>query len=604
MKKHIPLSARQLLVTAALLLSLSSLTLFLFTFRQDEKHFLSLTSHLFEEDITASTINMHYSLAHPENFGIDDYDVILPLCDAEAVKDSTINIENTLSALKHIHSDRLSEQDAYLYHLLTRSLENSLVLNSYPYFQEPLSPASGMQVQLPVLLAEYTFRTRRDVEDYLALLDQTDEYFESVLTFEKEKSAAGLCMPSSALKEVRKQCDTVVTLKDLEQGGHFLQTTFAERLESLRSEGIINDSDVSSYIAQNNRLLKTVLLPAYISLGDGLILLEDSGTEFAGLSSYPGGREYYCALMASETGSQRSPEQIQDMLTKQFFLVYDSLQNLILSHPEAAEEYTSAHEIAFPCKQISEMLTDLQERMASDFPDIPEGGATATVKSVSDNLDNYCAPAFYLTAPLDDISRNVIYINNAKTPEGLELYTTLAHESYPGHLYQTVYANRSSMEKGELPLRKLLWYGGYLEGWALYGEFLSYDYASELMMERGMEQEAFYAQIEKYNRSLQLCLYSMLDIMIHYEGASLTEVTNLLREFGIGDDSSALAIYSYIALEPCNYLKYYVGYLEILELKAAAQKRWGDSYSDYRFHTFLLDAGPSDFTALNELLAQ
>lgn len=604
MKKHTSLSIKQMLVMAGLLLAFSSMTIFLFAFRQDEKRFMNITSRIFVEEMTSNTLNMHYSLASPEKYGIYDYDARLPGYSAEGSKNAQIAAENTLAALNVIHMDNLSAQDAYLYQLLTRSLENSLELSSYAYYQEPLSPTSGMQVQLPVLLAEYTFRSERDVKDYLALLDQTDEYFASLLAYEQEKYAAGLCMPAFALRQVREQCDTIVTKEELEEGTHFLQITFQERLKELCQQGEITLEEAEGYMVQNNRLLKTVLLPAYIALGDGLILLEDDSIHLTGLAALPQGREYYRALLTSQTGSYRSVEQIQDMLTRQFTDVYDSLQQLVHKHPEIVESYAVGQEISFPCTTVTEMLNDLQQRMTQDFPLIPGERTYVTVKSVSDSLDDYCAPAFYLTPPLDDTDQNVIYINEKKTPSGLELYTTLAHEGYPGHLYQTVYNNRTAAEKGERPVRELLWYGGYLEGWALYVEFLSFDYASDLLKENGLEQEALCAQVEKYNRSLQLCLYSMLDIMIHYEGASYSQITKILESFGITDETSARTIYTYIALEPCNYLKYYLGYLEILSLQNTAMELWGNEYSDYQFHRFLLDAGPSDFTALEELLVQ
>lgn len=133
-------------------------------------------------------------------------------------------------------------------------------------------------------------------------------------------------------------------------------------------------------------------------------------------------------------------------------------------------------------------------------------------------------------------------------------------------------------------------------------EFLAYDYASDLLQESGLPEDAVLVQIEKHNRSLQLCLYSLLDIMIHYENASLHKITKVLENFGIQDSASANTIYNYIALEPCNYPKYYLGYLEILALQEKARALWGDAYTDYDFHAFYLDSGPADFLSLEEQL--
>lgn len=603
MKHRNPLSARQLALAVSVFLTFTAVTAFLFTYQQDEKRFTHITSSLFAEEMRSNTLNMHYTLAYPENYGIHDYEPVLSCYDRKASLRNQAAVENTLTALRTVDPENLSETDAWLYKLLTRSLENSLSMAEYPYYNEPLAPNSGMQSQLPILLAEYAFRSKRDIADYLALLDQTDEYFASLLTFEQEKADAGMIMPAASLQEVRKQCDTIVTMSDLENGTHFLQTTFQERLTPLLQAGVISQTEAESYIAQNNRLLKTVLLPAYVALGDGLILLEDNDVTLSGLGSTEAGREYYRYLLISETGSYRSVEEIQSLLTKKFKEEYETIHSLVKAHPDLFADSENSAQNAFPYADAAEMLTDLQKRMHGQFPPVPGGSTTVMIRPVSPCLEKYTAPAFYITSPMDDTTQNTIHINTGKTPNGLEFYTTLAHEGYPGHLYQTIYHNRNALENEERPARELLWYGGYQEGWALYVEFISYDYAAALMREQGFQADAVITELERHNRSMQLCLYSLLDIMIHYEGASYNKISEILEGFGITNSSSIQAIYSYIAQEPCNYLKYYLGYLEILSLQEQARNLWGSGYSDYRFHCFCLDCGPADFLSLQERLA-
>lgn len=603
MKHRNPLSARQLALAVSVFLTFTAVTAFLFTYQQDEKRFTHITSSLFAEEMRSNTLNMHYTLAYPENYGIHDYEPVLSCYDRKASLRNQAAVENTLTALRTVDPENLTETDAWLYKLLTRSLENSLSMAEYPYYNEPLAPNSGMQSQLPILLAEYAFRSKRDIADYLALLDQTDEYFASLLTFEQEKADAGMIMPAASLQEVRKQCDTIVTMSDLENGTHFLQTTFQERLTPLLQAGVISQTEAESYIAQNNRLLKTVLLPAYVALGDGLILLEDNDVTLSGLGSTEAGKEYYRYLLISETGSYRSVEEIQSLLTRKFKEEYEAIHSLVKAHPDLLADSEYSAQNAFPYVDAAEMLTDLQKRMHGQFPPVPGGSTTVMVRPVSPSLEKYTAPAFYITSPMDDTTQNTIHINTGKTPNGLEFYTTLAHEGYPGHLYQTIYHNRNALENEERPARELLWYGGYQEGWALYVEFISYDYAAALMREQGFQADAVITELERHNRSMQLCLYSLLDIMIHYEGASYNKVAEILEGFGITNSRSIQAIYSYIAQEPCNYLKYYLGYLEILSLQEQARDLWGDGYSDYRFHCFYLDCGPADFLSLQERLA-
>ena len=602
LKKKVSFSPKQLLFACCLLLLFLGLLGFLFLYKRDEKRFTKLTTELFTEEMTANTLNMHYTLAVPENFGIYNYKPILSVYSKKEYETGQKELTKTLADFQSINENKLSESDAYLLKMLIRTLENSLSLSKHNYYSEPLSPSSGMQSQLPILLAEYTFRNKRDVEDYLSLLNQCDEYFQSLLIFEQEKASQGLLMPASFIEDVQNQCDTIVTIDELNAGTHFLQTTFRERIETLFTQKLISAEDVHNYLLKNDTLLKDVLVPAYASLSNGLEHLKDTAILPAGLSSTEDGQKYYEQLLISETGSYRSPEEIQKLLLQAFEAEYDAVRDILNEYPQLASKYVTGETSAFPLKDPSQMLLDLQTRMQDDFPTLPEGTTQVALKSVSESLEDYCAPAFYLTTPVDDSDANSIYINHAKTPDGLQLYTTLAHEGYPGHLYQNVYYNRSCISSGERPARQLLWYGGYLEGWALYVEFLSFDYASELLQEYEQTDEAIIAQLEKHSRSLQLCLYSLLDILIHYENTSYSQIADLLDSFGIRDSQSAKSIYNYIVQEPCNYLKYYLGYLEILELQEDAHTLWGDEYSDYRFHCFYLDCGPSDFSSLQEKL--
>ena len=618
MKSHKSLSTRQLLLAIFVLAVFAGISIFLFTYKHDEKKYTHISSQVFYDEMLSSTLNMHYTLAYPENFGIHNYEAILPCYSAKGYLRSQAATENVLASLKKLVPEKLSDEDAYSYRLLTRSLDNSLRMSSYAYYEEPLSPSSGMQSQLPILLAEYTFRCKQDVTDYLSLLNQTDEYFASLLRYEKEKAAAGLLMPASSLEKVKKQCDTIVSKDELEQGTHFLQSTFRERVQLLCESDVLTSEEAEKFCAQNDRLLKTVLQPAYEALADGLFLLEDENIQLAGLASKPRGTEYYQYLLRSETGSYRSIDEIKELLSEAFHREYESIHTLTTENPDIFHYLSNEEADFFPYDNADDMLRDLQIRMQDDFPSLPtdNSGSAETsdrqsvsgqypsvcVKTVSSSLEKYCAPAFYLTAPLDDTDNNVIYINEKNSPTGLELYTTLAHEGYPGHLYQTVYSNRAFLNNGENNVRQVLWYGGYLEGWALYVEFISYDYAAELMKERNQNMDSLYIELEKHNRSLQLCLYSLLDIMIHYENASYSQVAQVLEKFGIENSSAVKAIYTYIAEEPCNYLKYYLGYLEILELQKQAKALWGTSYTDYAFHKFYLDCGPSDFTSLLERL--
>ncbi|MBE5869158.1 MAG: DUF885 domain-containing protein [Lachnospiraceae bacterium] len=580
-------------------------TLLMLRHPNEDVKFARLADRIFQSEMTANTLSMHYTVADPAAYGISKYAPCLPCYSAGNRLSAAEALQQDLEALRHISQDHLSPDNLYTYHLLYNYLEQSLEGADFAYYDEPLSPASGMQSQLPILLAEYTFRCQADVEDYLALLDQTDEYFTSLACYEKEKKEAGLLQADTSIQQVIEQCYSILSEAELEKGNHFLQTTFAERIQTLVTTGLLTAQEADSYIAQNDRLLTTVMQPAYEKLADELFLLMGEGTsQPKGLATLPKGQDYYSYLVRSTTGSSRTIQEIKELLYPQFEEEYQSLQNLLLSRTDSVEIWQRyVLDQDFPILAPEDMLTDLQARMAQDFPGFPcTSSPTAAVKQVSSSLAPYCAPAFYLTPPFDNADANVIYINPNSTAAGLELYTTLGHEGYPGHLYQTVYDAQKSLQQGTHPVRQLLWYGGYQEGWALYAEFLAYDYAIESAQESHMKDQALAWEIEKHSRSMQLCLYSLLDISIHYDNASYEEAHQVLGRFGISDPDTTRTIYDYVAETPANYLKYYLGYLEVLDLQAQARSLWQTEYTDLRFHRFFLDCGPSDFETLRQVL--
>ncbi len=579
---------------------LAGVSFFLYT--GDGRSFHALTEELFHSELSGNAISLHYTLAHPQNYGFSGDAVLSPW--EPGTDNGERDLRDALERLSRIDPQRLSESDAYTCTLLNRFLTLRLSGVSYSFYDEPLSPSSGMQSGLPILLADYTFRSEKDVEDYLHILDQTDTYFDGLIRYEKEKAEKGLFMSDAAAAKVIRACSLIMDKNALKDGTHFLHTTFLERLEALEAQNLITSEQKQKWVCENDRLLTTVVAPAYEKLADAFTVLQGSGANSMGLCYFSEGRAYYEYLLASATGSPRSIAQIRTLLWEDFQRNLSSLMLLMQKYPALSERDPEAF-TEFPYSAPEEMLADLQSRIAGDFPAFPDTSGSfspsCTIKSVSPSMEDYSSPAYYLTPPIDDMSSNIIYINHKNMPDALTLYTTLAHEGYPGHLYQTVYSQLYLQSQNASGLRYLLHYGGYTEGWALYVENLSYYYARQ-MVEHTQPSEAAWYEACRLNRNLLLCLYSLLDIAIHYEGATPAQVRGILGEMGITDPQAAASVYEYIVEEPVNYLKYYLGFLEFLSLREKAQELWGEDFTLMRFHRFVLETGPSDFQSLTQQL--
>ena len=607
--KH-SLSSRQWTFVLILFTTLSVLTLYWYGHTHQDNKFRAFAQAFFLEEIQANPIHFHYTIDNPSAYGVDESSLTLPVYQAGSATDEIYALSLTRKNLSAIDPDALSEENRRLYELLDSYLAAAAQTAAYPYFSEPLSPSSGVPSELPILFSEYRLDDKADIENYLSILTQIPAYFEGLLIYEQEKAQAGLFMSDLTADRVIKQCTELLDAAAMENGTHFLEITFQERLQQLVDNKILTAEEAASYASEHNRLLTTLVIPAYDQLADGLTLLKGSGKTTCGLAGQENGREYYRALVRLRTGSYRDMDEIKHLLARDLRFNYESLLALLTANPALKDMITETPSL-LPEMTPEEILADLQSEIGEAYPPIPTGRDNApirsTIKYVDASLEAYSAPAFYMMPPIDNICDNLICLNARDTEDDLALFTTLAHEGYPGHLYQTVYSKRYQEQENILPLGNVLYYGGFVEGWAMYVELASFDRAIELAKESHPEAAAYY-QVCRLDRQFRLGLYSLLDIAIHYDNASFEDVQKLCYCLGISDSANLAALYQYIAEEPCNYLKYYLGYLEILELKKQAAVLWSEPsqmtavYDDteflYRFHSFLLQNGPADYRTL------
>ncbi len=612
--KH-SLSSRQCTLVLILFTALSILTLHWYGRMHQDNKFSAFAQAFFLDEVQANPIHFHYTIDNPAAYGVDESSLTLPVYQPGDAANEMYALSLARKNLSAIDPDALNNENRRLYELLDSYLAAAASTASYPYFSEPLSPSSGVPSELPILFSEYRLDDKADIENYLSILTQIPSYFEGLLIYEQEKADAGLFMSDLTADRVIRQCSDLLDASSIEKGTHFLEITFKSRLQQLTEKEILTAGEVDSYVSEHNRLLTTVVVPAYDHLADGLTVLKGSGKPTCGLAGQENGRDYYRALVRLRTGSYRDIDEIKRLLARDLRFNYESLVALLSANP-ALKEMIAKSPSLLPEMTPEEILADLQSEIGVEYPPIPAGRDNApirsTIKYVDASLEAYSAPAFYMMPPIDNICNNLICLNAKDTEDDLSLFTTLAHEGYPGHLYQTVYSKRYQEQENILPLGNVLYYGGFVEGWAMYVELGSFDRAIELAGKSHPEAAAYY-QVCRLDRQFRLGLYSLLDIAIHYDNASFEDVQKLCYCLGLTDSASLAALYQYIAEEPCNYLKYYLGYLEILELKKQAAVLWSEPnqttavFHDkeflYRFHSFLLQNGPADYRTLARRLA-
>ena len=532
-----------------------------------DRQFRTFTRSLFQTEVSANTISLHYTLRSPSDYGIADIPATYGSLSSDPVA-AKASIRNVLSSLQEFDPDTLSLENALTFKILDTYLKNASTGTDYLLYQEPLGPVSGIHTQLPVLLSEYSFYDTQDVETYLALLKETPSYFDSVIRFEQKKAASGLFMPDYQADSVLDTCQSFIDMGK----ENYLVSTFNERIASL---DLLPENKKDSFQKENIKLVTEEIYPAYQNLITAIKSLKGKGMNEQGLSHFPYGKKYYEYLVRQTTGCNESISRLRLMTRAQILEDLSAMQK-VLFPADAALTQASVLEQTSP----DSMLDDLRSKITDTFPEIPD--VDFQVKYVPESMQDYLSPAFYMIPAIDNLTENVIYINNGQTASGLNLYTTLAHEGYPGHLYQTVYFSASEPD----PIRSILDFGGYVEGWATYAEMMSYYLAPLPKTEASLLQK---------NSSVILGLYALADMGIHYDGWSVTDTVRFFSDYGINDPNAVQSVYKLIIGSPANYLKYYIGYLKFYELKKEMADAMGNQFSQKEFHRAVLDVGPAPF---------
>ena len=532
-----------------------------------DRQFRTFTRSLFQTEVSANTISLHYTLRSPSDYGIADIPATYGSLSSDPIA-AKASARNVLSSLQEFDPDTLSSENALTFKILDTYLKNASTGTDYLLYQEPLGPVSGIHTQLPVLLSEYSFYDTQDVETYLALLKETPSYFDSVIRFEQKKAASGLFMPDYQADSVLDTCQSFIDMGK----ENYLVSTFNERIASL---DLLPENKKDSFQKENMKLVTEEIYPAYQNLITAIKSLKGKGMNEQGLSHFPYGKKYYEYLVRQTTGCNESISHLRLMTRAQILEDLNAMQK-VLFPADAALTQASVLEQTSP----DSMLDDLRSKITDTFPEIPD--VDFQVKYVPESMQDYLSPAFYMIPAIDNLTENVIYINNGQTASGLNLYTTLAHEGYPGHLYQTVYFSASEPD----PIRSILDFGGYVEGWATYAEMMSYYLAPLPKTEASLLQK---------NSSVILGLYALADMGIHYDGWSVTDTVRFFSDYGINDANAVQSVYKLIIGSPANYLKYYIGYLKFYELKKEMADALGNQFSQKEFHRAVLDVGPAPF---------
>ncbi len=538
--------------------------------------FQQFSLELFEDFLENDALSQAYILKDPSPYDFDPEDISLGSYEPEILADKSGLIAAQKSTRRFLKSNALSEEEEFSAKLLDHWLTGQIVGKLYYLYEEPFAATSGIQVNLPILLSEYPMNSKQDVENYLALLEDTEHYLESAFALEQEKSEAELFMSEEVLALCLAQIDRLT-----ENSYDWLTEAFSRKLKEIP----MTKEEQVSYLTRQITALQEDFYPAFENLKSKLKSLGCTAVNGKGLGYFPDGLSYYEHLVEYMVGSDKTPLQCKIRIQEELLSCFTHLSTV-----NDSELSTKITEYSLFSVDYYQIIHALETAILQDFPTLFDN--SCTIFEVPSSMSDNVSPAFYLTARIDDPTENVIYINPKGGLDYISAFQTLAHEGYPGHLYQNVYFAQTKPH----PLRAILSYSGYSEGWATFAEIYSLKYLA-----KGDSTLCGYLA-DSY--SATLALYSLCDIGIHYEGWDIAQLLNFLEiYFPDIQLSSVKELYLQILGAPANYLNYYMGYLEIKDLKKDYHANFPDSTEKDFFEDFL-SLGPAPFSLLREYLLE
>ena len=548
--------------------------------QEEQARFDAWLDQLFRNEIVRDTIMLHAVLVRPAELGIDDYPLVLPApLSAGDVQRDREETQAQLDELRGFETSLLTDDQQLVYALIEETAEWGLGLQEMDLLTQYARPSDGLHVTNAIMLSEYEFASERDIEDYLVLLGQLRPCFEAVVAHAREQAEAGVFMSDAAVDQAVEQC----LLLAEPSAGHPLIDTFERRVDEA---DFLDDAARAAYKERNAQLFEEVVGPAYTYLAGELQALKGIGGREEGLYVVEGGRDYYELLVRQRTGSSKNVDEMFALSEQCLIAAMAEFDELAERNPDAVDR-AFALGVVDPA-EVPAVLADLQERIREDFPYLSD--REFSVRPVAPSLEAYTNPASYILAPWDDLSHNTVFLNEAYLADNYEGFQTLAHEAFPGHLYQTNYF----YENGAYPLIcRLLAYEGYVEGWGLYAEMFSYRY---------MDDDPDVWRTRELDRTTTYCIASLIDMGVNYYGWSREEVGAYFEDLGIWLDPETTDFYydTYAVGSPVTCLVYWMGYLEIYSLRDEAQVALGGDFDLKEFHRFLLETGPASFDLIRE----
>jgi uncharacterized protein (DUF885 family) len=517
------------------------------------------------------------------NDQITDYSV-------KALNDWLAREQEWLLRLAAIDPTGFTDQEKTSRELLLRRFEDHQDAAEFKEWEMPVNQMGGIYSTYPQLVAELSFTTVKDYDDWIARLHAIPKAFDQV-TANMSIGMDDKRVPPKALLE-----------KTLEQ----VKQLANEKPEDSPLAKPLKSFPASIPAAEQERIRTEMLaaigkdvLPAYLRFARFLeVTYMPAGRDEPGISALPDGAKYYAFLIRRTTTTELTADQIHQIGLDE--VKRDEAEMLAIAQKLGFQDLTSFRASLKTNAKLKPASADalldayrgylkpMQAKLPELFGRLPK--APFEVAAVPDYLEKTSAPAYYEAGTPDGSRPGRLRIDTYNaTDRNLYAVESIAyHEGLPGHHLQISIAQEL---EGLPEFRKFGGYTAYIEGWGLYAERLGKDV--------GFYQDP-YSDYGRLEADIWRAIRLVVDTGVHNQHWTRQQMVDFFHEHSNVDETSIQAeVDRYIAW-PSQALAYKIGQLKILELRDRAKNALGDRFDLRAFHDQVLDAGALPLDVLSD----
>jgi len=518
--------------------------------------------------------------------GDNRYNDTLPVTFTDSYRNKLREFYNRyLTEAGNYSRDELNEKDKISYDVFVYETKMNLEELEFPSNYIPFNQFYALPLSMGQLgsgTGNQPFKTTKDYEDWIKRASGFKAWADSAILYFKKGLGDQYVLPKSIVVKMIPQMKAMVSTD-------VTKSIFYGPIAKMPDS--FSDTDKKRFTEEYTKLIKKILEPAYTKLAGFLERYLIYARASSGISSLPGGIDYYKFLVRQQTTTSKTPEEIYNTGLQEVARIkalMDSVKNSTgfkgdlnaffeyMKNDKKFTPYKTPKEVLDAFENIHQRMMPYVNKMFNRVPKTPfEIRQTEAFRAAS-------ASAEYFQGSADGARPGIFYVpiidaTTFNVTSGME--SLFLHEAIPGHHYQI------SLQQEDTLLPKFMRYGGnnaYVEGWALYCESLG--------KELGLYTDPYQymgALGDEMHRAIRL----VVDVAIHTKNMTREQAIKYMMENeAISEQGATAEIERYMVI-PGQALGYKIGALKIKELRERYEKQLGSKFSLAAFHDEILKDG-------------